>query len=116
MKDRSAFSMGKHGVKSDVTKDYRWVDPNRIEERKYNDGYTFVKGGPSEDGTYRTKGNMVLMERSRDKADESAREKREKTQRLSQGAKQSFRNQIEKLSSKHGMDLHEKVREEEKED
>lgn len=108
-RSRSPFSIEKFGVKRDPNKDYRWVEKSRIEERKYNDGYTFTKNGAAEDGTHRTKGNMVLMERSRALADESRRIKDQKTREMTQGAKSDFRNRIENLSRSHDIDLHKNI-------
>ena len=108
-RSRSPFSIGKFGVKQDPNKDYRWVDKNRIEERKYNDGYEFTKDGSAEDGTHRTKGNMVLMERSKALADESRKKKDNKTREMTQGAKSDFRNRIENLSRSHDIDLNKNI-------
>ena len=48
---RSPFALERHGIENDKTKDVRWVDPNRIDERKFNDGYTLKTGGSAADGT-----------------------------------------------------------------
>lgn len=110
---RSPFDPKNHGIAADPTKDRRWVAPDRIEERKHGDGYTFVKptkeGSASSDGTVRTKGGMVLMERSKDIADQRAKEKELLTRRKTQSAKESLRNQVESLSSQSGRNLHKLV-------
>ena len=103
---KSHFDLDRFGVKDDPTKDRRWVKEERIEERKNNDGYTFVSGGKSSDGRHRTKGKMVLMERSRDRADESRMEKDIRTARQSSATKEKFGQEIEKLSQKYGINLH----------
>ena len=107
---RSHFDLERFGVKDDPTKDRRWVAHERIEERKNNDGYTFVGGGKSSDGTVRTKGKMVLMERSRDRADESRIEKDLRTARQSSATKEDLGQRVEKLSEKYGINLHKYVK------
>ena len=109
---RSAFSFEVLGIKPDPTKAYRFVDPKRIEERKNAHGYVFTKvrdgdtARVSEDGTIRTKGNMVLMERSRDREDERRREK-EAFNRWKEGqVRDTFNQEIEKASIAHGKNLH----------
>lgn len=108
---RSPFALHGKGITPDPTKAYRWVRPDRIDERKYNDGYSIVTGGSAADGTIRTKGNMVLMERSKDKDMEVAKEKELKVRRMTSAVKAGFREEVERLSSKHGVNLHKYVEE-----
>lgn len=110
---RSPFDIKNHGLKPDPTKDYRWVSAKRIEERKFGDHYQFTKpsdvGFKTADGTVRTKGGMVLMERPKSLADERAKEKELRTRAKTQSAKNFLSNEIERLSSQHGRNLHKLV-------
>jgi hypothetical protein len=113
---RSPFDLKNTGAKQDSTKSYRWVDPSRIEERKNADGFTFTKrsdGSSGNDGTIRTKGNMVLMERSRDRDEEVRREKEALTRSKTRSTREDLGRVIEELSVKHGQDLHKHFRDEE---
>lgn len=113
---RSAFDVKNHGIKPDPTKSYRWVDPKRIEERKFGDHYVPVKapeGHRASDGTVRTKGGMVLMERPQTISDQRAKEKEARTRQRTQSAKKQYREDIEELSSRYGKNLHKHVTEDE---
>ena len=117
-KRRSPFALDSTGAKVDPTKAVRWVDPARIEERKNADGYSFSKradgsSGSAGDGTIRTKGNMVLMERSRDREEEVKRQKEALTRSKTQSTRENLGRVIEELSVKHGQDLHKHFRDEE---
>lgn len=114
MVNRSAFQIGQFGIEQDKTKDYRWVDPKRIEERKYNDGYELVttEAAPTSDKTIRTKGNMVLMARSKDRAVESEKAKELRTARQNSATREDFERQVEALSRKYDMDLHRHIKKE----
>ena len=101
---RGPFSLSQFGVKEDPTKQRRWVRNDRIDERKYNDGFTLV-GGKATDGTVRTKGNMVLMERSRDKADVVDQKKQEAVARQTSTSKEDFDRRMVELSRRHGREL-----------
>lgn len=104
LRGRSGLNPRVHEVTPDKTKDYRWVTKNRVSERKTMDGYTPVKGN-AEDGTVRFK-EMVLMERSKELADESRKEKQMRTRMRTQSAKEQLGTQVERLSRKYGIDLH----------
>jgi len=109
-KRRSAFDPSSFGVKENPIKDRRWSAPDRVDEHKWNDGYEVyqAKGGETKDasGHVVTKGRMVLMERSKDKARESRAEKVIRTEQKTRQVKELRREDIEKLSRKHGIDLH----------
>lgn len=107
---QSPFSLKAFGIKVDPTKDYRWVATDRIEERRYNDGYDFVPGGKASDGTFRTKGNMVLMYRSKDRARESELRQRIRTAEQTASTREAFEQEVEKLCYKHDMNLHQYVK------
>lgn len=115
VKRRSPFDIKNHQVAEDPSKERRWVDPKRIDERKM-DHFQFVKpkegNGVKADGTIRTKGDMVLMERSMDVARERAKEKELLTRARTQSAKEVLRNRVEELSSQYGRNLHKYVTEE----
>ena len=109
--NRDIFALGRFGIKEDPTKDRRWVDPKRIEERKHNDGYELYKGkGNSTDGTTRTKGNMVLMERNRELAEASKVNKAIRTNRQTSSSKEAFSEAVEVLSKKYDVDLHKLIK------
>lgn len=112
---RSPFALGKFGIQADPTKDYRWVTEKRISERKFNDGYELVTNDTAgtSDKTIRTKDNMALMVRSRDKADESAKAKHYETIRRESASREDFDERIERLSRKHDMNLHKNITNEE---
>lgn len=114
---RTPFNLKNTGVKLDPSKGYRWVDPKRIEERKNADGFVFSKkadGSASSDGTIRAK-DMVLMERSRERDLESAKEKELRTMSKTRSVRQDhLSSQLEELSSRHGINLHKLVTNEEK--
>ena len=101
---RSIFDLKRYGITPDATKDYRWVRKDRIDERKEMDGYGLTKG-TAEDGTTKAKG-MVLMERSRDRADESRHLKEARIRQRTQSTKAIFGEEIEKLSKHYDTDLH----------
>lgn len=114
---RARLDPKNYGVNPDQTKDRRWVAIKRVSERKFKDGFSLVSpdkiaSDPKLKEFIDTSGgairydNMVLMERPREIAEQSKREKEARTRQRTQAAKDSFRNEVEKLSSKHGMDLH----------
>ena len=106
----SAFDLRRFGITPDKNTDYRWSDPSRVDEHKFNDGYSVynAKDGESKDesGHVRTKGNMVLMERPKELADESRASKILRTEQQTRAVRSMRRDEIEALSSKHGIDLH----------
>jgi hypothetical protein len=104
---RSVFDLRRHGVDEDPSKDFRWVKKDRIEERREMDGFTLTKGQTS-DGHVSVKG-MTLMERSQDRAEESRHEKEARTREQSLSTRESVGREVEKLSSKWGMNLHKAV-------
>jgi len=101
---RGPFSLKSFGIIEDPMKQYRWVNPLRIDERKHNGGFRFVKG-KNPDGTVRTKGNMVLMERSSRIADERTKMKMEAVARQTSTSREDFDRRMEELSQKHGRNL-----------
>jgi len=105
----SPFSLKSAGVTPDPTKEYRWVAPDRIDERKNSDGFSFVPNGKAADGTYRTRGNMVLMFRSKDRAREAEMRQRIRTLEQTTSTKESFEQEVEKLCHKYDMNLHKAV-------
>jgi hypothetical protein len=106
----SAFDLKRFNIKIDPSKDYRWADPKRVDEHKYLNGYEIHKAKDGEvhdeSGHTRTKGNMVLMERNKDLARESTARKILRTEQQTRNVREMRREEIEKLSSKHGVDLH----------
>ena len=106
----SAFDLKKFGIKVDPSKDYRWAAPNRVDEHKYLHGYSIHKATDGEvhdeNGHTRTKGDMVLMERNKDLARASQAEKILRTEQQTRSVREMRREEVEKLSRKHGIDLH----------
>ncbi|MHC4951151.1 MAG: hypothetical protein ACYTEU_09240 [Planctomycetota bacterium] len=106
----SAFDLKKFGINPDPAKDYRWSTPDRVEEHKHMHGYQLrqAKEGEKQDesGHARTKGNMVLMERPRSLAQQSQARKILRTEQRTRAVRDMTRTEVEKLSSKHGVDLH----------
>jgi hypothetical protein len=110
VKRHSPFDPKNFGINSDPTKDRRWVDPKKIDERKYGAGYEFVKPPADQpqtaDRRVRTKGGMVLMERPMEKAVQSQKRKEAVTRSRTQSAKNMFRDRVEQMSSETGRNLH----------
>jgi len=106
----SAFDLGRFGIKKDPSKDYRWADPNRVDEHKNLHGYKIrqAREGETKDesGHTRTKGRMVLMERDINLARESKARKALRTEAQIRNVKDLRREDVERLSRKHGIDLH----------
>lgn len=108
MKRRTPFDFEVNGIKKDPTKAYRWVTKNRIEERKNTDGYQPVKALPghnTSDGYFHAKG-MTLMERPKELEERSTKYKEHLTRTRSQATRSMLDNEAERLSSKHGRNLH----------
>lgn len=106
----SAFDLQRFGIKPDDNKDYRWAAPDRVDEHKYLNGYSvhMAKSGEkgNEANAIETKGKMILMERSKDIAEESKARKVLRTEAQTRSARQIDRNYIERISSKYGVDVH----------
>ena len=113
-KRRSPFDFSRIGIKPDPNKDYRWVAPHRVDERKHSDGYSFTKpadGTTSSDGHIKVK-NMFLMERPREMADQRRKEKDDFNRFRSSAVRTDLDDRVEALSSKHGVNLHKYVKSE----
>lgn len=113
--NRSPFDPETHGIKKDPTRDYRWVDPKRVSERKNMDAFEFTKGGGDEkraDRQVRGKGGMILMDRPREFAEQRAREKHLRTLEQMSTSKRDFEDRVEALSRKYDVDLHKRMKSE----
>lgn len=105
-KRRTPFDFEGQGVKRDPNKSYRWVTKNRVDERKSSDGYSFYKGQTNaSDGTFQARG-MILMERPREMEEKSTKYKEYLTRAKSQATRSMLEEEAERLSSKHGRNLH----------
>lgn len=106
----SAFDLKRFGIKPRPDKDYRWAAPNRVDEHKNLNKYSVYKAKEgetqNESGHVITKGGMVLMERHIDDAKESQARKIIRTQAQTKNVREMRRAEFERLSSKHGVDLH----------
>jgi hypothetical protein len=106
----SAFDLKRFGITPDPNKAYRWSTPERVNEHKFTDGYQLyqAKGDETHDesGNVRTKGNMVLMERPMETEKQSQARKIVRTAHQKASVRENRREDFERLSSIHGIDLH----------
>lgn len=106
----SAFDLKRFGIKEDPNKEYRWSTPERVNEHKHLHRYEVHQAKDGEHGNesnaIETKGKMILLERDRSVADASRRDKILRTESQTRSVREMRREDFEKLSSKHGVDLH----------
>ena len=100
------------GVKMDPNKDYRWSRRDSVDKNKYEKGFEPVKSDKHSDGLLHYR-EMVLMERPKELAVKEQKERETKARRHQAAARESLREGVEGLSSKHGRNLHKYVTDEE---
>lgn len=113
---KSAFDVENLGIPKDPGKEYRFCDPRKVDEHKHSNGFSFTKkegveSGPgvsTSDGHVRVKG-LVLMDRSKDLAIQSRKEKDAYNRAREKGVRAQMEERVERLSSKYGVNLHKYV-------
>ena len=106
-KRKSPFDLKVHGVEARPDRDYRWVREDRVQERQNSDGY--VKSSRKKDDLNKEPINvkgMILMDRPKEMAEESRKYKEAETRARSQAVRHNLDEEVEKMSSKHGVNLH----------
>lgn len=100
----SPFDTRALGVKPDPTKERRFVSQKMAERRVHANGYKPVT---KDDGKTEIRAEgMILMERPRELAEKSAKYKEQLTKARSQAVRSQLDEEAERLSEKHGRNLH----------
>ena len=87
-------------------KDIRWADKRLIDEHKALNGYSIVKEKDGAHDREVQREGMILMARSKEFAHEREKQRAQRHRDQTSQTKNQFRNEVENLSRKHGMNLH----------